>query len=170
MLRNNLDTGSHPDCRAALGRGSSISVAVRDHPAGLFSRDTTRSIFQWLEETKPGQSDLFVSVLSLGQIAHSIEDMGVTQRNHWRRLYQEGRRSLEEAGSVIDVDSGTVDVWQADLRGTRLADIADADKELGEDDRLIFATAIARGHALVTLGSRLLQEIAERTTLTTIEL
>lgn len=136
----------------------------------LFSRDAARPIFQWLEETKPGKSDLFVSVISLGQIAHAIEDMGVTPRNHWRRLYQEGRRDFEEAGGVIDVDAAIVDVWQAGLRGDRLIDVADAEEELGEDDRIIFATAIARGYALVTTGSRQLQDIAERTTLTMIEI
>jgi predicted nucleic acid-binding protein len=136
----------------------------------LFSRDTTRPVFQWLSDSKPGRPDLFVSVITLGQIAHAIEDMGVAKRNHWRRLYQEGRRSLEEAGSVIDVDAGIVDVWQANLRGSRLSDLANADEELGEDDRLILATAIARGYALVTEGSRLLQNIAQRTTLTTIDL
>ena len=136
----------------------------------LFSRDAARPIFRWLDETKPGQNDLFVSVLSLGQLAHAIEHMAVAPRNHWRRLYQEGRRSLDEAGSVIDVDAGIVDVWQSDLRGGRLSDIADADEELGEDDRLIFATAIARGYTLVTQGSRLLEQIAERTTLTVTEL
>jgi predicted nucleic acid-binding protein len=49
-------------------------------------------------------------------------------------------------------------------------DIEGADEEFGEDDRLIFATAIARGYALVTRGSPQLQEIAARTTLTVIEL
>ncbi|WP_041926895.1 PIN domain-containing protein [Methylocystis sp. SC2] len=136
----------------------------------LFSRDAARPVFQWLEETRPGKSDLFVSVISLGQIAHAIEDMGVTQRNHWRRLYQEGRRDFEQSGGVIDVDAAIVDVWQAGLRGDRLIDVPDADDELGEDDRLIFATAIARGYALVTNGSRQLQDIAERTTLSMIEI
>lgn len=135
----------------------------------LFSRDMARPIFKWLEVNKPGRSDLFVSVLSLGQIAHAIEDMAAAQRNHWRRLYQEGRRDLGNAGSLIDVDQGIMDVWQANLRGARLDDIEGAREELGEDDRLIFATAIARSYALVTRGSRLLQDIAARTTLTTIE-
>ena len=136
----------------------------------LFSRDKTRPIFQWLDDAKPRKPDLFVSVISLGQIAYAIEDMSVAKRNHWRRLYQEGRRNLEEAGSIIDVAAEIVEVWQANLRGDRLSDLNDADEELGEDDRLIVATAIARGYALVTAGSRLLQEISERTTLTTIEL
>ncbi|MFG1393470.1 PIN domain-containing protein [Xanthobacter agilis] len=136
----------------------------------LFSRDEARPIFQWLEETKPGKGDLFVSVISLGQIAHAIEDMSVSPRNHWRRLYQEGRRDFEEAGGVIDVDAAIVDVWQAGLRGDRLIDVAGAEEDLGEDDRLIFATAIARGYALVSSGSRQLQDIAERTTLTMIEI
>lgn len=131
----------------------------------LFSRDTTRAIFRWLGETKPGKNDLFVSIISLGQIAHAIEDMDVSRRNHWRRLYQEGRRDFAEAGSIIDVDAAIVEVWQANLRGDRLMDVPDADKELGEDDRLVFATAITRGYALVTTGSQQLKDIAERTTL-----
>ena len=136
----------------------------------LFSRDRTRPVFQWLGTAEPGRNDLFVSVLSLGQIAAAIEAMEPAPRNHWRRLYQEGRRSLLEAGSIIDVDAAIVDVWQSDLRGERLASIDGADDTMGEDDRLIFATAIARGYALVTEGSALLREIAARTTLTSIEL
>ncbi len=136
----------------------------------LLSRDKARPVFQWLEKIKPARSSLFASVLSLGQIAHAIEDMAAASRNHWRRLYQEGQRSLEDSGSIIDVDAGIVDVWQADLRGNRLAGVDNANNSLGEDDRLILATAIARGYALVTQASPLLQEIAARTTLTLIEL
>lgn len=136
----------------------------------LFSRDQARPVFQWLKETKPGKNDLFVSVLSLGQIAYAIEDMAAAPRNHWRRLYQEGRRNLEDAGSIIDIDAGIVDIWQASLRSDRLAGINDANDELGEDDLLIFATAIARGYAFVSKSSLLLQEIATRTTLILIEL
>lgn len=140
------------------------------HVMDLFSLDQARRVFHWLEKTKPGRNDLLVSVLSLGQIAYAIEDMAAGSRNHWRRLYQVGRRRLEDTDSIINVDSGIVDIWQADLRGNRLSGIGDADDLLGEDDRLIFATAIARGYALVTQGSPLLQEIAVRTTLTLIEL
>lgn len=136
----------------------------------LFSRDSARPISRWLKNTKPGRSDLFVSVLSLGQIAHAIEDMkDVAERNHWRRLNQEGRRELEGAGSVIDIDAGIVEIWHTNLRDGRLSIIGGAESELGEDDRLIFATAISRGYALVTEISPLLSEISARTTLTLIE-
>lgn len=90
--------------------------------------------------------------------------------NHWRRLYQAGRRILEDAGSIINVDGSIVEVWQANLRGSRLSEVADADENLGEDDRLTFATAIGRRYTLVTTGSPILTEIAQRTTLTTIDL
>jgi len=136
----------------------------------LFSRDQTRQIFRWLNTAQPGRTEMFVSVLSLGQIAGAIEDMDAVPRNHWRRLYQEGRRIFDDAGGIIDVDGAIVDVWQANLRGNRLSDIPGADDQLGEDDRLIFATAIARGYALVTEASPILSAIAQRTTLTTIEL
>lgn len=136
----------------------------------LFSRDQTRSIFGWLRETTPGKTDLFVSVLSLGQIAHAIDDMAPTERNQWRRLMQEGQRQFVEAGGVIDVDASIVDVWQSSLRGDRLSHIANADEELGEDDRLILATAIARSYTLVTEESETLRGIAAHTTLAIIEL
>ncbi len=135
----------------------------------LMSRNQQRPIFAWLDATAPAQNDLFVSVLSLGQIPHAIEAMDSARRNDWRRLYQEGRRQFEEFGSVINIDDAIVDVWQASLRGDRIGDIEGADEELGEDDRLIIATAIARGYALVTAGDRILEQIAERTTLTLVE-
>lgn len=136
----------------------------------LLSRDQTRPIFHWLAEAKPRRADLFVSIISLGQIAHTIEQMPPVERNHWRRLLQEGRRELEEADSVIDVDAAIVDAWQANLRGQLLGDIENADDELGEDDRLIIATAIARNYALVTTGWAVFNEIAQRTSLTIVEL
>jgi predicted nucleic acid-binding protein len=136
----------------------------------LFSRDSTRAIFQWINDTKPGEADLFVSVISLGQIAHTIDDLPPPERNHWRRLYNEGRRDFLERGGVIDVDGGIVDVWQSQLRGSRLDHIKDAAEELGEDDRLVVATAIQRGYSLVTRKSLVLQEITKITTLTLIEL
>jgi predicted nucleic acid-binding protein len=131
----------------------------------LFSRDENRPIFQWLSESVRDVRQLFVSVISLGQIAHAIEDLPPQDRNNWRRLVQEGRRVLKVRGSLIDIDMDFVDVWESSLRGNRLVDVADAEEQLGEDDRLIIATAIARNYVLVTPGSRLIEEIAERTTL-----
>jgi predicted nucleic acid-binding protein len=135
----------------------------------LLSRDKDRAIFRWIEQTEPARGDLFVSVLSLGQVAATIERMLPTQRNHWRRLLQEGRRELEEAGSIVDVDMPIVEAWQSNLRGDLLGDIEDAHEDLAEDDRLIVATAIARNYTLVTESSRVIDEIARRTSLTTVE-
>lgn len=135
----------------------------------LLSRDAARPIFRWIAETRPGRNDLFVSVLSLGQIADTIEHLAPDERNHWRRLLQEGRRELEEAGSLIDVDLPIVDAWQANLRGDLLADIGGTDENLAEDDRLIIATAIARNYTLVTAAASVIEVIARRTSLTTME-
>lgn len=136
----------------------------------LLSLDQGRPIFVWLRENRPAETDLFVSVISLGQIAHAIEGMEPGPRNHWRRLLREGRRKLEGLASVIEVDGTIVDVWSSDLRGDNLQDVDGADESLGEDDRLVIATAIARGYSLVTAGDRVLTEIAGRTSLTLTEL
>jgi hypothetical protein len=84
-----------------------------------------------LRNAKPVRDAVFVSVVSLGQVADTIEGMRTSERNHWRRLLQEGRRELEETGSLIAVDMAVIDTWQTDLRGAHLDDIEGASEELG---------------------------------------
>jgi|GEM_PF-1396138 len=134
----------------------------------MFSRDQTRPVFQWLAEDPGNPKQIFVSIISLGQISNTIEDTPPVLRNNWRRLVQEGQRQLQDQGCLIDVTSEIVEVWQANLRGNRMVDIEGAEESLGEDDRLIIATAIARNYTLVSRDSRLLTEIGVRTTLATI--
>lgn len=111
----------------------------------LFSRDVERPLFRWFEQFKPGEHDLFISVISLGQIAYGIKKMDPAERNNWRRVYNEGRRELEKSGRVVGVGALIVDVRQASFRDSRLKVMAGAGNRLGEDDRVILATAIARG-------------------------
>jgi predicted nucleic acid-binding protein len=134
----------------------------------VLSRDHSRRVFDWIDMARPQESDLFVSVISLAQIAHFIEGMETSKRNQWRRLLQEGRNEFETRGSVVNVDAAIVDVWQASLRGDNLAAVEGAAEELGEDDRLIIATALARGFTFVTPESEIIDAIAERTALATI--
>lgn len=136
----------------------------------LVSRNKDLPVFAWLESAKPDQDSVFVSVISMGQIQNDIEALGPQSRNHWRRLYQEGRQLLNDRHRLIEVDLAIVDVWQAELRGAHLQDVEDAGESLGEDDRLVIATAIARGYTLVCEGSRTLSQIADRTTLALAEL
>lgn len=132
----------------------------------LFSRDEERSVFSWLKEER---RQIFISVLTIGQLNNTVDDMlEPTTRNHWRRLCQEGARTLEEQGSLIDIDKNIVEIWQANLRGNRLEKIPQAGDLLGEDDRLIIATAIARNYTFVTMPSQLISEIAKHTALTTL--
>lgn len=83
-----------------------------------------------------------------------------------------GRRTLELAGSIINVDAGIVDVWASKLRGVDLIAEDPGSGELfqiGEDDRLVVATAIARDYSLVTKRTTYLDQIVEFTTLTIVE-
>lgn len=134
----------------------------------VLSRDHARRVFDWIEMAGPQEGDLFVSVISLGQIAHFIEGMPTPKRNQWRRLLQEGRNEFETRGNVIDIDASIVDVWQGSLRGENLDAIEGAAEALGEDDRLIIATALARGYTLVTPDSEIIDAIANKTALATI--
>lgn len=138
----------------------------------LLSKDQRRPVFAWLDKVRPG-GDLFVSVISLGQAAHMVENLDAEHRPGWRRLLAEGRRKLSDAGSVIDVDLDVVAAWAGGLRGD--PSLADMDPETGEavalpeDDRLVIATAIARNYSLVTKSTPALERIAESTTLTIVE-
>lgn len=140
--------------------------------ADLFSRDKARPIFAWLDRTQPGASDLFVSVVSLGMLANMVESLDPTERGSWRRLLASGRRSFAKAGGIVDVDLAAVDVWAGQLRGVDLTDEDPVSGErflLGEDERLVIATAIARKYSLVTRSTPLLEEICSLTTLTFVE-
>ena len=140
--------------------------------ADLISRDQARPVFGWLAQARPGPNELFVSALSIGQVAHMVESLPAIERGPWRRLLAQGRRSLEAMGSVIDVDLAAVDVWAGGLRGADLIDEDLASGErypLGEDDRLVIATAISRNYSLVTRSTPVLDAIAGFTTLTIVE-
>jgi predicted nucleic acid-binding protein len=136
----------------------------------LFSRDNTQPVFAWLGETRPGPDDLFLSVVSLGQMGHTIELMPPSERQIWRRLLQEGRREFEDDGGVINVDFAVVDIWQSELRGNLLDPVAGAADLLGEDDRLVLATAIARGFTLVTPHHPVIEALTGHTSLTAVYL
>ena len=138
----------------------------------LFSLDPARSIHGWLQNVRPGEHELFVSAISLGMIANQIERLELAERNQWRRRYAEGRRKFEDRGSIVHVDIGVVDVWASNLRGRDLVDDDETTGErtpLGEDSRLVIATAITRGYSLVTKMTPVLQDIANFTTLTIVE-
>jgi predicted nucleic acid-binding protein len=138
----------------------------------LISRDQNRPIFGWLQSVELGESDLFVSALSLGQVSHMVELLNQPDRDHWRRLLAQGRRTFDDRGCVLGVDLGVVDVWASGLRGMELIDVdpqTGENFELGEDDRLIIATAIARGYSLVTKRTPALNMVAQWTTLTIVE-
>jgi predicted nucleic acid-binding protein len=140
--------------------------------ADLISRDPARPIVGWLSEMRLGQNDLFVSAISLGQVAHMVDNLEQPDRDQWRRLLARGRRSFETLGSILPIDMSVVDAWASSLRGLALIDddpMSWVRFPLGEDDRLIIATAIARGYSLVTRRTPALDEIARRTTLTIIE-
>jgi predicted nucleic acid-binding protein len=130
------------------------------------SRDRDRAIFKWLATSAPGRNDVFVSVLAIGILSHSIEDLDNPERDNWRRRVSEARQQFNATGSVIDVDQSIVDVW-ATLRG--LSFNYDDGEPVGDDELLIVATAIARDLTLVTQVQGYHREIADRTTLKLVE-
>ena len=143
-------------------------LATREF-ADLASRDEGRAIFRWLATADPGPRDLFVSAISIGIVASSIEDMPKQERGHWRRLLAEARRLFVDKNTVVPVDLPIVDTWASDLRGLEIYDEEDegGDRfELGEGERLVIAVAIARGLTLVSQPRAYLDEICDRTTLT----
>lgn len=132
----------------------------------LFSKRQDRPIFVWLSNARPGRHDLFASVVSLGILAHGIERLAPPERSNWRRLFQEGRRQFEGQGGIVDVDYAVIDDWQRALRGA--AFIPPEGKAVGEDQRLVYATAIARGLTLVTAASPVIDQLTRDTALTAV--
>jgi predicted nucleic acid-binding protein len=138
----------------------------------LVKRDQKRPILVWLNTARPGRNDLFVSAISLGQLAQEIELTQQPARDQWRRVLQVARRGFESQGSIINVDMEVVDAWASNLRGrdlTVIDPVTGNSIQLGEDDRLVIATAIARGYSLVTQRTPALDEVTKRSKLTIIE-
>ena len=135
--------------------------------ADLVSRDPDRKVFGWLARARPSGSELFASVISFGIVASSIEDLPKHGRGEWRRLLQEGRRPFLEQGTLIDVDLPIVDTWAASLRGLQLLEADDGGEgaALGDDERLVIATAIARRLTLVAPPEPYLDALCDRTAL-----
>lgn len=134
--------------------------------ADLTSRDANRPIARWLKTAAPGRIELFISVISIGVVADSIEDQPSPDRGNWRRLLSEARRQFADHGCIIDVDQAVAEAW-AGLRGIRLN--YDDGEPVGDDMLLVVATAIARDLTLVTERQAFHDEIADRTTLKIVE-
>jgi predicted nucleic acid-binding protein len=135
----------------------------------LASRDPDRTITRWLAETRPAGSELFVSVVSLGIVSASIEHLPAAERGAWRRLLAEARRTLLERRALLQVDLDVVDAWST-LRDLEIfEDDGDGPAPVGEDERLVIATAIARDLTLVAARVGYLDVIADATTLKLVE-
>ena len=97
------------------------------------------NVIAWLEST--AQQDLFVSVLTLGELAQGVarhrrkDAAAAASLDHWLT----GIRELF-ADHVIPIDTETAMVWG------RL----NAERPLPVIDSLLAATALAHGHTLVT--------------------
>ena len=139
--------------------------------ADLASRDPEKAIARWLHRLNLGARDVFVSVISLGILASSIEDLPRQRRDEWRRLLAEARRTFQDTGGILDVDLRVVDIWATQLKAIELFEVNHVSgdtRPLGEDERLVIATAIAHGHTLVSRPRAYLDEICENTTLTVV--
>jgi predicted nucleic acid-binding protein len=137
--------------------------------ADLASRDPERGVARWLAEARPGPKELYVSAVSIGMVAAEIERLAPAERGPWRRLLAEARRVFLERDCVLDVDLSVVDAWTT-LRNLELAvDDGDGVRPVGEDTRLVVATAIARDLTLVTGHAPYLDTVADVTTLKFVE-
>jgi predicted nucleic acid-binding protein len=140
--------------------------------ADLASRDPVRPIVSWLKQVQPSRNDLFISAISVGILHNSVEAMQQQERENWRRQLTQAKRTFAGAGGIIDVSMDIVETWASSLRGLDLIeeDPTTGDKvQLGEDQRLVVATAIRRGYTMVTRRVPYLDEIAISTTLTVVE-
>jgi len=131
----------------------------------LIGRNRARPVFAWLETAKPTEHQIFASVVSFGVVGDSLEALEEPARGHWRRLHAAAQQQFEQLGNLIDVDMAIVRAWQG-LRSLSLQ--RDAGGDVGVDERLVIATALARGYSLVAPPEAYLAALANQTTLTVI--
>ncbi|MBU2137143.1 MAG: hypothetical protein KKA45_13205 [Alphaproteobacteria bacterium] len=130
--------------------------------SAMASQDQARPIFAWLEIVKPGRG-LHASVVSFGVLADTVEALEPVRRQQWRPLLAAARRKLE--AQIIDIDMSIIEVW-APLRGMGLKH--DDGEDVGADELMVIATAIARGYSLIASHEDFLDTLVAETTLTVV--
>lgn len=99
------------------------------------------------------------SVISVAMLRYDIAllDPG-PYRDNWERRLGFALNNFVRTGALYEVDSRTADIW-ASLKAMPLTD-GEGD-ELGDDERLVIATALAHSLRLLSRDHEMLQPIVE---------
>ena len=127
------------DSRLAMGDGYLIDTNVISE---LRRREPEPRVVQWFERRPAGQ--LYLSVLSLGEIRRGVEKLGPGERQHVLRSWLEQELPAFFAGRVLPVDGAVAHRW-----GRLLAEMG---RPLPAIDSLLAATALEHNLVLITLN------------------
>ncbi len=130
-----------------MGHGVGYLLGTRALVAFIHDREVVTKRLM----TSVGEgAQLFISVISLGQISSEVKRLqNVADRTSWEQHLRRIRNKFEGSGNTLHIDILTVDIW-AEIRGEDLQIEEDGILvNLGEDDRLVLATAISQQLTLV---------------------
>jgi len=113
----------------------------------LRRREPAPRVVQWFEQRPAGQ--LYLSVLSLGEIRRGVEKLEAGERRHTLRNWLEQELPVFFAGRVLSIDAAVAHRW-----GCLMAEMG---RPLPAIDSLLAATALE--HNLV-LTTRNLKDVA----------
>ncbi len=105
----------------------------------------TQAVLDWVDSVP--EKNLFISVLTLGEIRKGVEKIGDTKRREFIRLWLENDLPEYFAERILPVDAKVADQWgrlQSQLKGHVLPAI----------DGLLAATALAHDLRLVTRNEK----------------
>jgi len=125
------------DSRLAMGEGYLIDTNVISE---LRRREPEPRVVQWFEQRPAGQ--LYLSVLSLGEIRHGVEKLEAGERQQALRTWLEQELPSFFAGRVLPVDGAVAHRW-----GRLLAEMG---RPLPAIDSLLAATALEHNLVLIT--------------------
>ena len=90
--------------------------------------------------------DVFISVVTLGIIRDAINQKSTTERIRFDPYLRDGINAFDSR--IIDIDEEIINQWSY-IRSLKIKSFESAADSMGEDEKLIIATAIFRGFVFV---------------------
>jgi len=114
---------------------------------------------RFVAEAEEARRRVSVSVVSIGMIRWAVEQLKPgPQRHNLERRLNMAVHTLELGGQIYELDRDAVEAW-VQLRAVELFDADGA--VMGDDERMVAATALAKSLTLVTRWPQIYQPAAD---------
>lgn len=113
----------------------------------LIARKPNQKVVEWPDSLDPDA--VYLSVITIGELRMSIEKLPQSARREQLTAWLSNDLLYRFAGKIVDIDVNVMTVW-----GVLTAQLARDGLPIAAIDSLLAASALDRGHTLVTRNER----------------